>query len=72
MCGQFTRNYTRQQIRALYRLTAPAGGISNFQPRYNVCPTDPVVVAGEARRMKGSDDIDRARLLSRLQCASAG
>ena len=37
MCGRFTRNYTWQQIQALYRLTVPAA-IPNFQPRYNVCP----------------------------------
>jgi hypothetical protein len=24
MCGRFTRNYTWEQIQALYRLTAPA------------------------------------------------
>ena len=48
MCGRFTRNYTWQQIQALYRLTVPAA-IPNFQPRYNVCPTDPadVVVPNE-------------------------
>ncbi len=40
MCGRFTRNYTWEQIHALYRLTAPAA-IPNFQPRFNVCPTDP-------------------------------
>jgi putative SOS response-associated peptidase YedK len=51
MCGRFTRNYTWQQIHALYRLTAPAA-IPNFQPRYNVCPTDPadVVVPNEGAR----------------------
>src|SRR5258708_4833589 len=43
MCGRFTRNYTWQQIHALYRLTAPAA-IPNFQPRFNVCPTDPADV----------------------------
>ena len=50
MCGRFTRNYTWQQIQALYRLTVPAA-IPNFQPRYNVCPTDPadVVVPKKAR-----------------------
>ena len=40
MCGRFTRNYTWEQIRALYRLTAPAA-IPNLQPRFNACPTDP-------------------------------
>ena len=51
MCGRFTRNYTWQQIQALYRLTAPAA-IPNFQPRFNVCPTDPVdtIVAFEDTR----------------------
>jgi putative SOS response-associated peptidase YedK len=39
MCGRFTRNYTWQQIQALYRLTSPA---SNLQPRFNICPTDNV------------------------------
>ena len=43
MCGRFTRNYTWQQIHALYRLTLPAA-IPNFQPRYNVCPTDPAAL----------------------------
>ncbi len=48
MCGRFTRNYTWAQIHALYRLTAPAA-IPNFQPSFNVCPTDPadVVVPNE-------------------------
>jgi putative SOS response-associated peptidase YedK len=40
MCGRFTRQYTWQQLHALYRLTVPAA-IPNFQPDYNVCPTDP-------------------------------
>ena len=51
MCGRFTRNYTWQQIQALYRLTAPAA-IPNFQPRFNVCPTDTAdtVVARDGTR----------------------
>jgi putative SOS response-associated peptidase YedK len=51
MCGRFTKNYTWAQLHALYRLTLPAA-IPNFQPSYNVCPTDPVdmVVGGKARR----------------------
>jgi putative SOS response-associated peptidase YedK len=40
MCGRFTRNYTWEQIHALYRLTAPPA-IPNLQPRFNACPTDP-------------------------------
>jgi putative SOS response-associated peptidase YedK len=51
MCGRFTRNYTWQQIQALYRLTVPTA-IPNFQPRFNVCPTDPAdtVVAHDGAR----------------------
>jgi putative SOS response-associated peptidase YedK len=51
MCGRFTRNYTWQQLHALYRLTVPVA-IPNFQPRYNVCPTDPadVVVPNDGAR----------------------
>jgi putative SOS response-associated peptidase YedK len=40
MCGRFTRNYTWEQLHALYRLTAPAA-IPNLQPRFNACPIDP-------------------------------
>ncbi len=40
MCGRFTRNYTWEQIHALYQLTAPVA-IPNLQPRFNACPTDP-------------------------------
>lgn len=41
----------RSTIQALYRLTVPAA-IPNFQPDYNVCPTDPadVVVPNEGGR----------------------
>jgi putative SOS response-associated peptidase YedK len=51
MCGRFTRRYTWQQLHALYRLTVP-DAIPNFQPDYNVCPTDPadVVVPKEGAR----------------------
>jgi putative SOS response-associated peptidase YedK len=51
MCGRFTRQYTWQQLHALYRLTVPEA-IPNFQPDYNVCPTDPadVVVSTESAR----------------------
>jgi SOS response associated peptidase (SRAP) len=51
MCGRFTRNYTWEQIHALYRLTAPAA-IPNLQPRFNACPTDPAdtIVDHEGKR----------------------
>jgi putative SOS response-associated peptidase YedK len=51
MCGRFTRNYTWEQIHALYRLTAPAA-IPNLQPRFNACPTDPAdtIIEHEGKR----------------------
>ena len=51
MCGRFTRNYTWEQIQALYRLTAPAA-IPTLQPRFNACPTDPAdtIVQHEGKR----------------------
>src|SRR5262245_57450182 len=41
MCGRFTQKYTWEELSRLYRLTQPA---RNVQPRYNICPTDPVEV----------------------------
>jgi putative SOS response-associated peptidase YedK len=51
MCGRFTRNYTWEQIHALYRLTAPVA-IPNLQPRFNACPTDPAdtIVVHDGKR----------------------
>src|SRR5262249_52073740 len=43
MCARSTRNYTWQPLHAFYRLIPPPA-VPNFQPRYNVCPTDPVDV----------------------------
>jgi putative SOS response-associated peptidase YedK len=38
MCGRFVRNYTTESIRELYQvLPGP-----NFQPRFNICPTDTI------------------------------
>lgn len=50
MCGRFTHRYTWRELHDLYRLTVPAG-IPNFQPSYNVCPTDPIdmIVGSDAR-----------------------
>jgi putative SOS response-associated peptidase YedK len=54
MCGRFSRQYTWQQLHALYRLSVPEA-IPNFQPDYNVCPTDPadVVLAKDGARELG-------------------
>ena len=49
MCGRFTRMYTWQELVALYHLSVPA--MTNFQPRYNIRPTDTSDVV-----IKGSDD----------------
>jgi putative SOS response-associated peptidase YedK len=47
MCVRFTKNYTWQQIHAMYQLLRPAA-IPNMQPSFNVCPTDPVdIVVGK-------------------------
>lgn len=43
MCGRFTREYTWSQIHAMYSLI-PASPTSNFQPRYNICPTTEIDV----------------------------
>ncbi len=46
MCGRFTQRYTWEELHRLYRLTQSA---RNLQPRYNICPTDPidVIVPGD-------------------------
>ena len=43
MCGRTTKNYSWEQVHALYRLGLPSA-IPNMQPSFNVCPTDPVDV----------------------------
>jgi putative SOS response-associated peptidase YedK len=39
MCGTLHSQHTWVQINAMYSLTSPP---SNLQPRFNICPTDPV------------------------------
>jgi putative SOS response-associated peptidase YedK len=46
MCGRFTVKMTWAEIVALYRLTLDRPP-HNLQPRYNVCPTDPIDVVTE-------------------------
>jgi putative SOS response-associated peptidase YedK len=53
MCGRFTREYTWEQIHAMYSLI-PGAPTSNFQPRYNICPTttiDAIVPAFDHRQV---------------------
>jgi putative SOS response-associated peptidase YedK len=51
MCGRTTKNYTWEQIHAMYQLARPAA-LPNMQPSFNVCPTDPVdtIVEREGQR----------------------
>ena len=46
MCGRFTYRLTWPEIVRLYRLPLDTPA-RNTQPRYNVCPTDPIDVAVE-------------------------
>lgn len=46
MCGRFTAKMTWAEIVALYRLTVDRPP-HNLQPRFNVCPTDPIDVVIE-------------------------
>jgi putative SOS response-associated peptidase YedK len=46
MCGRFTVKMTWAEIVALYKLTLDRPP-HNLQPRYNVCPTDPIDVVTE-------------------------
>ena len=43
MCGRFTYKLTWEELVKLYRLTLDRPP-HNLQPRYNVCPTDPIDV----------------------------
>jgi putative SOS response-associated peptidase YedK len=43
MCGRFTAKMTWEEIVRLYRITRDQPP-RNVQPRYNICPTDPVDV----------------------------
>jgi putative SOS response-associated peptidase YedK len=52
MCGRFTARMTWEEIVRLYRITRDQPP-RNVQPRYNICPTDPVdvVVSNDGKRM---------------------
>ena len=46
MCGRFTVKMTWAEIVELYKLTLDRPP-HNLQPRFNVCPTDPIDVVTE-------------------------
>jgi putative SOS response-associated peptidase YedK len=60
MCGRFAYKLTWPEIATLYRLTLDQPP-RNTQPRYNVCPTDPVDVASQPSCLHGGDDDNFAR-----------
>jgi putative SOS response-associated peptidase YedK len=47
MCGRFTQYYTYREVYDYLNLTE--GTASNFQPRYHICPTDPIDVVVQAK-----------------------
>jgi putative SOS response-associated peptidase YedK len=47
MCGRYTHRYTWSQIVELYRLTEPAVAPNDFQPRYNIAPTQKAPIVRE-------------------------
>jgi putative SOS response-associated peptidase YedK len=51
MCGRFTVKMTWAEIVALYKLTLDRPP-HNLQPRYNVCPTDPIDAVTERDGMR--------------------
>ena len=44
MCGRFTQSYTWPELYELYRLTCQP---VNIEPRYNIAPTQAVIVVGD-------------------------
>jgi hypothetical protein len=57
-CGRFTVKTTWAEIVALYRLTLDRPP-HNLQPRYNVCPTDPIDVVIERDGKRGFVRVDQ-------------
>src|SRR5688572_9989157 len=57
MCGRFSQIMTWAEIQALYEMNDPA--VTNFEPRYNISPTDPAWVVH--RDTEGVTKLDRMR-----------
>ncbi len=62
MCGRFSLTATPQEVQELFGLEE----IEDFPPRYNIAPTQPIlIVAGDLRREEGDNRTDRRALLAR-------
>jgi len=57
MCGRFTQYYTYREVYDFLNLTV--GTASNFQPRYHICPTDPIDVVVQGK--DGVTSLERMR-----------
>jgi putative SOS response-associated peptidase YedK len=62
MCGRFSLTATPEEVQELFGLE----DIEDFPPRYNIAPTQPIlIVAGDRRREEGDNRTDRRALLAR-------
>lgn len=62
MCGRFSLTATPDEVQELFGLEE----IEDFPARYNIAPTQPIlIVAGDRRRDEGDNRTDRRALLAR-------
>lgn len=62
MCGRFALTTTPKELEAAFDLV----GVEDFPPRYNIAPTQPVLMVGQGpRRAPGSNLPDRVSMLVR-------
>ncbi|WP_299861464.1 SOS response-associated peptidase [uncultured Hoeflea sp.] len=62
MCGRFSLTATPEEVQELFGLEE----IEGFPPRYNIAPTQAIlIVAGDRRREEGDNRTDRRALLAR-------
>lgn len=62
MCGRFSLTATPEEVQELFGLEE----IEDFPPRYNIAPTQPIlIIAGDRRRGEGDNRTDRRALLAR-------
>jgi len=62
MCGRFSLTATPEEVQELFGLEE----IEDFPPRYNIAPTQPIlIIAGDRSRGEGDNRTDRRALLAR-------